>query len=233
MSFTCFDSFEWAIGAENTDKMNEHYQLWSKAGKTPNSNVLDPKNYLINFNWIPNWIDLYFFNKVSDFLLGLFAVNLIVFIFFFKRNKTKFIFDKKIRNILILYLFIFILFAEWFINHPALRYGGFTLIALSIFIPLSIFLESRLNINDKLKKKVTFLIFTSFIIFSLKNIDRIFNEFDKYNFNPLINAHYFISDTSDHFNELLSKAEKKRNVDRKKFYIVLDQNLIKKIQLDK
>ena len=81
LSFTCFVNFEWAIGAENTAKMNEHYQLWSKAGKTPNSNVLDPKNYLINFNWIPNWIDLYFFNKVSDFLLGLFAVNLIVFIF--------------------------------------------------------------------------------------------------------------------------------------------------------
>ena len=45
---------------------------------------------------------------------------------------------------------------EWFLNHPALRYGGFTLIALSIFIPLSIFIESRLNLNSKLKKKITF-----------------------------------------------------------------------------
>ena len=43
LSFTCFDSFDWSIGVENTVKMNEHYQLWSKAGKTPNSNVLDPK----------------------------------------------------------------------------------------------------------------------------------------------------------------------------------------------
>jgi len=32
---------------------------------------------------------------------------------------------------------------------------------------------------------------------------------------------------------LLLKAEKKRNNDGKKFYIVLDKNLIKKIQLNK
>ena len=67
----------------------------------------------------------------------------------------------------------------------------------------------------------------------MKNIDRIFKEFDKYSYNPLINAHYFLNTNADHFNELLLKAEKKRNIDRRKFYIVLDKNLIKKIQLDK
>ena len=29
-----------------------------------------------------------------------------------------------------------------------------------------------------------------FIIFILRNIDRIYNEIDKYNFNPIKNAHY-------------------------------------------
>ena len=62
-----------------------------------------------------------------------------------------------------------------------------------------------------------------------KNIDRIFKEFDKYNYNPLINAHYFINDITQHFDELLLKAEEKRNIDGKKFYIVLDKNLIDKI----
>ena len=66
-----------------------------------------------------------------------------MFIFFFKKNKTKFIFDKKIKNILTLYFFIFILFVEWFINHPALRYGGYILIALITFIPISLILEKN------------------------------------------------------------------------------------------
>ena len=87
--------------------------------------------------------------------------------------------------------------------------------------------------NFKLKKKITFLIFISFTIFSFKNLDRILKESDKYNYNPLINAHYFINDNTYHFNKLLVKAEKERNIDSKKFYIVLDRNLIKKIQLNK
>ena len=120
---------------------------------------------------------------------------------------------------------------EWFLNHPALRYGGFTLIALTVFIPLSIFIEGRLNLNSKLKKKITSLVLISFIIFSFKNIDRIFKEYDKYNYNPFINAHYFINKNTDPFNRLFLKAEKKRNLDGSKFYIVLDKNLIKKIQL--
>ncbi len=122
---------------------------------------------------------------------------------------------------------------EWFLNHPALRYGGFTLIALSIFIPLSFYIENRLSLKSKLRKKIIFLICISFIVFSLKNIDRIFKESDKYNYNPLINAHYTIDKNNYYFNHLFLKAEKKRNNDGKKYYIVLDRDLIKKIQLSK
>ena len=67
----------------------------------------------------------------------------------------------------------------------------------------------------------------------MKNIDRILKESDKYNYNPLINAHYYIDDNTYDFNEFLLKAEDKRNIDGKEFYIVLDRNLIKRIELDK
>ena len=77
------------------------------------------------------------------------------------------------------------------------------------------------------------MVFISYLIFSLKNIDRILNESDKYNYNPLINAHYFINESAYHVNELLLKAEKKRDIDGKNFYIVLDKNLIKRINSDK
>ena len=58
-----FDNFDWSIGVDRTLKMNEHYQLWSKAGKTPNFKISNPELYLKDFNWLPNWIDLYFLIK--------------------------------------------------------------------------------------------------------------------------------------------------------------------------
>ena len=209
--------------------MKTWYELWSKAGASPTYRVDDVEFYLSGLNWVPNWIQNHFFNKISDFLLSLILILIISSIFLIKFKKIKL--PKK--NFYLFYSSVILLLIEWFLNHPALRYGGFTLIALSIFIPSSIFFESRLNLNSKIKKKITLLIFISFLIFSLKNIDRILNEFDKYNYNPLINAHYYIDDNAYHVNDLLFKAEKKRNIEKKKFYIVLDKNLIKRINLDK
>ena len=54
VSFTCFENFDWSIGAQQTKQMNQHYQLWSKAGKTPNFSVSDFDLYLKDFNWVSN-----------------------------------------------------------------------------------------------------------------------------------------------------------------------------------
>ncbi len=228
-SFTCIDTFSWSIPKKEVIQMKTWYELWSKAGASPNYRVDDVEFYLSGLNWVPNWIQNHFFNKISDFLLSLFFI-LIISSFFLVRYKKV---NLQKKNFYLFYGVLLLLLLEWFLNHPALRYGGFTLIALFIFVPLSIFIENRLNLNSKLKKKITFLIFISFLIFSFKNIDRILKESDKYKYNPFINAHYFINTNNDHFNKLLLKAEKKRDIDGKKFYIVLDRNLIKKIQLNK
>ncbi len=228
-SFTCVESFSWSIPKKEVIEMKTWYELWSKAGASPTYRIDDVEFYLSGLNWFPNWVQNHFFNKISDFILSLFLIVIISLIFLIKSQKIKL--TKK--NFYLFYIVLLLLLLEWFLNHPALRYGGFTLIALSIFIPLSIFIEHRLNLNFKLKKKITSLIFISFSIFIFKNIDRIFKESDKYNYNPLINAHYFINDNTYHFNQLLLKAEKKRDNDKKKFYIVLDKNLIKKIELNK
>ena len=59
--------------------MNDWYELWSKAGANPNFRVQNPEQYILGFNWIGNWIDKYFFNKVSDFLLGIIFLSLVIF----------------------------------------------------------------------------------------------------------------------------------------------------------
>ncbi len=224
-SFTCVESFSWSIPKKEVIEMKTWYELWSKAGASPTYRVDDVESYLSGLNWFPNWLQNHFFNKISDFLLSLFLIVIISSIFLVNFKKIR----SKKNNFYLFYFAIVLLLVEWFLNHPALRYGGFTLIGLSIFVPLSIFIEGKLNLTSKIKKKITFLIFVSFSIFLFKNIDRILKETKKYNYNPLINAHYFINNNSDHFNELFLKAEKNRNIDGKKFYIVLDKDLIKKL----
>ncbi len=197
VSFTCFNNFDWSIGVKETIQMNNHYQLWSKAGRTPNLLVDNPEIYLKNFNWVPNWIDLYFFNKVSDFLFGLFILCLIIFGIFYNKNNNQ---KKSFRipsNIKLIYLFIFCLLIEWFINHPALRYGGYILITLIVFIPFSIILENQKSLFKNLRPKLKFLIFMVIIIFLTRNISRIHDEMNSYDFKPIIETFYYID--SNHF----------------------------------
>ena len=129
---------------------------------------------------------MYFFNKVSDFLLGIFFLLIIVFLIFYSKNKINIKIKKQ--NYLIYFLAIILLF-EWFYNHPSLRYGGYSLIAFSVFMPFSIYLSKIISIKF-LKKKIVFLIFLSLIIFVGRNVSRIDNEVKKYNYNFLSNPFY-------------------------------------------
>ena len=72
---------------EEVQGMNFWYELWSKGGAAPNFRVDNPEIYVTNLNWLKNWIDIYFFNKVSDFILGLFVLSLIIFFHLKARKK--------------------------------------------------------------------------------------------------------------------------------------------------
>ena len=71
ISLTCFSDLSWSINNDEVSRMNQWYQLWSKAGATPDYRVENREIYIQNFNWLKNWIDKYFFNKVSDFIIGI------------------------------------------------------------------------------------------------------------------------------------------------------------------
>ena len=195
ISTSCFLNFDWSIPLKEIDKMALHYENWSKAGMTPNFKVEDPSNYVKDLNWINGWFNKYFLYKVSDFLFSLMVLTL-VFRFTFFSNMKKKIFIKK--EILLIYLTLVILFIEWFINHPTLRYGGFSLIAVLFFIPASLLIE-RYNQKLKLIKKKTFIIILIGVtIFTFRNVDRIIQENKKYNYNVFTNP-YFNVDNSRFF----------------------------------
>ena len=190
---TCFDSLSWSTGSEEVKKMNDWYQQWSKAGATPNFRVENPENYITGFNWLENWIDLYFFNKVLDFLLGILITCIILLITFYNKIKTV----KKKKYIFIFYFFIILLFIEWFYNHPTLRYGGYCLIALLFFIPTSLLIE-KYNLNSKkvYLKTISIILITT-IIFLSRNYMRINDEIEKYSYKPFDYTFYNLD--SSHF----------------------------------
>ena len=196
VSVTCFENFSWSIPLNQVDEMNRWYQQWSKAGAGPEFRIENPEIYIKEFNWLKNWISEYFFNKVSDFLLGLIFLTLLT-IFIFRSASKKDMEFKKINNYLLLYSIVLILFFEWFYNHPALRYGGYNLIAIIFFLPVSIYLSCKVYDTKKLKSFIYIFIILTICIFLGRNINRIHNEYILYGYNPIkepfyqVNENYF------------------------------------------
>ena len=185
VSISCFSNLEWSLINE-AKLSNDWFEQWAKAGAGPNYRVDNPENYIKGFNWVSNWIDMYFFNKVSDFLFGVLLLLLIVFFTFYSKKRINI---KIKKQNYIIYFIAIIIFFEWFYNHPSLRYGGYSLIALIIFIPFSIFFSRFVSIKF-FKEKIIVLIILSLLIFVGRNVNRIDNEAKKYNYNLFSNPYY-------------------------------------------
>ena len=194
VQITCFELVTWSIPKDEVLMMNNWYEQWSKAGAGPDFRVDNPEIYIQKFNWIENWIEKYFFNKISDFLFGIFILSLVVYFFFYSKKNIRF----RINNYLYFaYFTIILLFLEWLYNHPSLRYGGYVLISTIIFLPLAVFLSKFSQNKSKFEKKVFILLVLVSMIFFLRNFNRIENEVKKYSFKPFSNYQFRINE--NHF----------------------------------
>tara|TARA_A100001015_G_C15042560_1_gene740778 strand:- start:1037 stop:2686 length:1650 start_codon:yes stop_codon:yes gene_type:complete len=221
-SFTCLPGLEWGIPLEQVSQMKSWYSLWAKAGANPDYRVANPELYLSNFNWIENWFKTYFFTKVTDFLLVVLVITALCF-FLLKKDGSKKIEKNQYKYI---YFIIFLLTIEWFINHPALRYGGYSLISLLIFLPLCNYLSLNSTYSYVFKKKVFLLILFCFVIFTSKNFIRINQEMTKYGYDPLRNPYYNIINDGFYFEKKISEINKMVDKKDKKYYLILTQDLI-------
>ena len=239
VSFTCFENLSWAINKNDVVSSNNWFELWSKAGATPNYVIENQNNYIDKFNWVSNWINEYFFNKVFDFILGILALSIIVYFAFFKNGKINNS-KKNVNNFISVYVILFILLFEWFYNHPALRYGGYCIISLILFIPISNMLQKIIINNKKYYNIAWIFIAISLLVFFSRNINRIYAENKIYNYEPLKNPSYILDKThfrmQDHMEMVFDNYEncKQQNLkcDRsltklnkvKGYYIFLTKN---------
>ena len=222
-SFTCFEQFSWSIPIDNVDQMKVWYEQWSKAGATPNFRVENPEIYISKLNWLNNWIKIYFFTKVTDNILVLIVICTIGFLVFtYKSKKIKL----HKRKYILFYFSILILFLEWFYNHPALRYGGYTIVALMVFIPISLFLEKFQSNSILFKKKVYFLVILTALIFISKNMNRINHEYIKYNYNLIKNPFFYLNKDSFKLNDMVEIYYEKQKENSKKKYLILNKKIL-------
>ena len=200
--------------------LSMHYENWAKAGSGAGYSIKDSDklNYISNFNWIENWMDRYFFNKVSDFLYSLIFM-ITIFIVLFKSSKSLKIFE---RNYKLLLALLFLIFIIWFLFHPTLRYGGYHLFFLTIFIPLSFFLEKFSKDIKNLDRKILVLVIITAFVFTGRNLNRLIKEYKINSYNPFINISYPLREESFRIQKRIEKMinEKKAKKIYKNRYIV-------------
>jgi hypothetical protein len=199
---TCFVNLSWSIPLETVEYLRLHYENWAKAGSGSGYvNLMDKNEYVKNFNWFNNWVDRYFFNKVSDFFLSLLLI-VIIFLFLFKKLKLHI---TKKRNFLLLYSIILFITCVWFMLHPTLRYGGYHLFFLIIFMPLSIYLEKFSQDIANLDKKILILVLITALVFVGRNVSRLTKEKKIYSYNINNKITYPIGDDSFEIQKRFSK----------------------------
>jgi hypothetical protein len=176
---TCLNNyFEWALSSDLVEYMNIHYETWAKGGKGPNFSVNEPLEYIESFNWISHWIDVYFKNKVLDFILVSFTIIIVFNSFFFKETFSK----KKIINknnieFRTLYSLIILVFLIWFFNFPTLRYAGYIIFYLLIIFPFIIFFDRFIDTkNISSLKKISYIFIFCYAVFLYKNSTRLYSE---------------------------------------------------------
>ena len=139
------------MSSELIRDLNLHYEVWSKAGKGPGFGVDNQEEYILFFNWLPNWFNVYFYGKFTDYLLVILIIIFIFTIFNYKQIfKTKNFLSKNNNDYLVLYSLMIIVFLLWFINFPTLRYAGYLIVFLLIIFPYSIYLDKRINLSKEI-----------------------------------------------------------------------------------
>ena len=197
---TCIET-SWYFGDIEVDKLKLWYEQWSKAGAGPNFRVDNPEQYVQKLNWFTNWIDMYFFNKVSDFLIGIIALLLITYFIINLRQSS----NNTLNSFSVL-IILSLLFTEWFINHPSLRYGGYVIIASVFFIIFLFFFNKVGN-----KNRIIILIVLFFFVGLTRNIHRISKEVKQYDYNILESAFYLTDEFSYRINNRIKAINQNYN----------------------
>lgn len=187
LDFTCIQKFDWTL---DPSLMAIESEAWTKGWPDTIDKSINYEEYVKNFYWIDTWINNHMkiiFKKLSPFIIILVILMVVVLI---KNSKNKLNHEKKYIELLIFNLIaIFI----WFLLYPNYRFG-LSLYGSFFSLFFIIFFFNRLSLKNIFFYNCTifFVFFLSFVI-TLKNIDRIYNNYSTFYIDypwPKKNSHY-------------------------------------------
>ena len=178
INFTCLNSLEWSpLNKTMSDpkKVSLSSEAWAKAWPDRIDKSKNFIQHLSDYEWIKGWMDSHIkivIKKLSPILI--FSFLLIIYCFY-SYKKTKKI---KTKKILVLILFANLFFSLlWFFKFPTYRYGA-AYLGSSIIIISLLFLD-KLDIKENIKKIFSTILILICLVVGLKNLNRIYNNFDK------------------------------------------------------
>ena len=132
----------------------------------------------------------------------LFICVLVLFSFKYLSNKKKKLGLNYLQIVSIL-IFPIIFLIEWFLNHPAMRYGGYVLVGFPFFIITSLMLHKYVIKVENLKKLTIFFVIISLSLFVGRNVSRLSKEIKFYNYNVYQSPYFYVENIESEiiFNE--------------------------------
>ena len=183
---TCFDTL-WS-NQILTNNVSLQSEAWSK-GWSNNKLPLSQNEFVENFNWLNTWINTHgkiFLNKVLTYIF----ISIFFIIFFLGKKNDNFRYDKM--KIFISFFVCIIGTFFFLIKFPIYRYGFSFLISLII---LTFLISFKDYINGKKIKKVSkYLVIISFLVFSTKQLTRIYFKFDGFEQSKVLPSLYQLGD---------------------------------------
>ena len=176
IDFTCNKKiFSWSINTDQINNFSKHVELTAKGYYHQNTGdrIINPSDYILNFNWIHNWIKIHFFYRIFEFIIII--ILCLILVMFCLRPKFLIQKNKLLGSILFIASISSIIF--WFTKYPDIRFGISTLIVF--FISIFLFFKINYNFNLSIKKKINIFTIILLLFFNAKNIQRIYSEFKR------------------------------------------------------
>ncbi len=188
---SCLKNLEWT-DLNRTEIVQVESEAWSKAWPENKNKNLNHEEFIKNFNWIEAWSDKHL-KYIFKVLIPYICILVLIFSYmsFGSKNiKGERLNINSFKEKKILYFLSSIGLVLFFLKFPIYRYGYSYIIIFLFLIFLSLFKNFDKN---KIIKCSKFVIITSIITISVKQIVRISETYDKRNFFP---NHVFISDSN-------------------------------------
>ena len=182
MKSTCFNNLEWHDSSK-TKTESISGEAWAKDWiNFNNKNEINIEDYNKKFNWVKTWKKNHFFKVIEKFSpFVIFMILFTCYLFYLKkRYKKKYSYNKNIleKNYLICLLISLCGFLLWFLKFPLYRYG-MSFIATTSILSL-IYIINIINLDLRLlSKTLSNWILIGFVLFGLRNINRIIETENK------------------------------------------------------